>query len=498
MDLTSNNKDRKRRKPSIDMSTMVYGKVPPQAKEFEEAILGAIMLEPRVYEDVTEIIAAGSFYVEANQKIFEAMGLLYQKHMPIDILTVVEQLKQMELLDAVGGPYYVTKLTNAVVSTANTMAHARIVKQKFVGRELIRIAGEVIGDAYEDSVDVFDLLDDSQQKFSQVAGITPKQLTMADLCFEHSKVLDKRIQVHEAGGIQGISSGFPEMDAITFGWQPTDLITFAAMPSVGKTVLAMNLTANAALDPVKPTPVAFFSREMKPLKLMDRFVAMIAEFDMRLMKSGRITQFDMDTIMCNAYRILEKAPIYMVDASGWNWMDVRREARRLQKKYGVGMIIDDYIQISKDLDPRNKNKEGMLNTIAEENKATAHDLDIPFIQLSQLDAKGVEKKDHKATMNDMSGAAAISAHSDIVAYIYRPEYAGKQADDQGNSTQGKTIIEFLKHREGARESKVELQAKLNIQKFFPRNSQSIIPGKPADTKYQKADIPGVAEEEMPF
>ena len=170
MDITSLNKDRKRRKPSIDLSTMVYGKVPPQAKELEEAILGALMLEKSAFDTVSEIIKPECFYVDANQHIFRAMQSLQQKSVPIDILTVVEELKMQEMLDIVGGPYYVTKLTNSVVSTANIDAHARIVLQKFIQRELIKISGEIIGDAYEDSTDVFDLLDESETKMFNITN----------------------------------------------------------------------------------------------------------------------------------------------------------------------------------------------------------------------------------------------------------------------------------------------------------------------------------------
>src|SRR3982750_4913755 len=171
MDLTNLNKDRKsRRKSSVDLSSMVYGKVPPQAKDLEEAVVGAIMLEKGAFDTVVEILKPECFYVDANQRIFRAFQNLAQNSLPIDILTVVEELKKSEELDNVGGPYYVTKLTNAVVSTANIEAHSRIILQKFVQRELIRISGEIIGDAYEDSTDVFDLLDQSESKMFNITN----------------------------------------------------------------------------------------------------------------------------------------------------------------------------------------------------------------------------------------------------------------------------------------------------------------------------------------
>src|SRR5438876_4193303 len=170
MDLTNLNRDRKRRKSSLDLSTMVYGKVPPQAKDLEEAVLGAIMLEKNAFDTVAEILKPECFYVEGHQRIFRSMQALAQKSQPIDILTVVEELRTKEELEMVGGPYYVTKLTNTVVSSANIETHSRIVLQKFIQRELIRISGEIIGDAYEDSTDVFDLLDDAETKMFNITN----------------------------------------------------------------------------------------------------------------------------------------------------------------------------------------------------------------------------------------------------------------------------------------------------------------------------------------
>src|SRR5882757_5059735 len=260
MDLTNLNfnKDRSkfRRKPAVDLSTMVYGKIPPQAKELEEAVLGAIMLEKSAFDTVTEIIKPECFYVEANQLIFKAMMGLQQKSMPIDILTVVEELKFREQLDAVGGPYYVTKLTNSVVSTANIDAHARIVLQKFIQRELIRISGEIIGDAYEDSTDVFDLLDESETKmFNITNNYLRRDYASIDtiLVKTISRIEDLRSRQDD---ITGVPSGFASLDRVTYGWQNTDLIILAARPAVGKTAFALNLARNAVMHAGKPTPVA--------------------------------------------------------------------------------------------------------------------------------------------------------------------------------------------------------------------------------------------------
>ncbi|RYD89805.1 MAG: replicative DNA helicase, partial [Sphingobacteriales bacterium] len=259
MDLTNLNKDRdrkNRRKTPLDLSTMVYGKVPPQAKELEEAVLGAIMLEKGAFDAVVEVLKPECFYVDAHQKIYRAMKSLANKSQPIDILTVVEELRMLEDLEAVGGPYYITRLTNMVVSSANIEAHARIVLQKFIQRELIRISGEIISEAYEDSADVFDLLDKAEGKMYEVTSNHLKN------SYESiDTVLVKTIQRiedlrHQNADITGVPRGFPSIDKVTYGWQNTDLIILAARPAVGKTAFALNLARNAALDPRKQTPVA--------------------------------------------------------------------------------------------------------------------------------------------------------------------------------------------------------------------------------------------------
>src|ERR1700730_74282 len=238
MDLTNLNKDREmRRKPAVDLSTMVYGKIPPQAKELEEAVLGAIMLEKSAFDTVVEILKPECFYLEGHQRIYKAMQSLAQKSQPIDILTVVEELKMREELEIVGGPYYVTKLTNSVVSSANIETHSRIILQKFIQRELIRISGEIIGDAYEDSTDVFDLLDDAESKLFEITNNHLKKNfdeLPTVLAKAYSRIEELRNSKQD---ITGVPSGFASLDKITNGFQPTDLIIIAARPSVGKTAL---------------------------------------------------------------------------------------------------------------------------------------------------------------------------------------------------------------------------------------------------------------------
>src|ERR1044071_5519729 len=226
MDLTNLNKDRKTRRKSgpLDLGTMMYGKIPPQAKDLEEAVLGAIMLEKSAFDTVVEILKPDCFYVESNQRIYRSMQGLQQKNLPIDLLTVVEELKFREELELVGGAYYVSKLTNAVVSSANIEAHSRIILQKFIQREIIRISGEIIGDAYEDSTDVFDLLDEAESRLFEITNNhLRKNFDTIDsvLVKTISRIEDLRTRQDE---ITGVPTGFSHLDRITYGWQPSDLI----------------------------------------------------------------------------------------------------------------------------------------------------------------------------------------------------------------------------------------------------------------------------------
>src|SRR6476620_10405149 len=293
MDLTNLNRDKKnRRKSSPDLSTMIYGKVPPQAKDLEEAVLGAIMLEKGAFDSVVEILKPECFYVDGHQRIFKAMQSLANKSQPIDILTIVEELRMREELDMVGGPYYVTKLTNTVVSSSNIEAHSRIILQKFIQRELIRISGEIISDAYEDSTDVFNLLDQAESKMYEVTSNHLKNNYESI-----DSVLVKTIQRiedlrHRNEDITGVPSGFPSLDRVTYGWQSTDLIILAARPAVGKTAFALNLARNAALHPTKPPGVGLSSLERSAGQLVQRILAAESESLLEKIARGKLEEHE--------------------------------------------------------------------------------------------------------------------------------------------------------------------------------------------------------------
>jgi replicative DNA helicase len=476
MELT--NKDR-RRKRTVDLSSMMWGMVPPQARELEEAILGGLMLDKSCFETVSTILKPECFYVDGHQRIFAAISRLHAQSKPVDILTVVEELKFKEELDVIGGPYYITKLTSNVVSTANIEYHSHIILEKYRQREVIRICGEKIGEAYEDSCSTNEMLDELSRDVSNLleSGATDQGITMPENCNSFLIKLDDRIQKDKKGHIQGITSGFKEVDEKTHGWQPEDLITLAALSSVGKSCMALNLARNAALDPVNPVPTAFFSREMSKPKLMARLVAMESEILLDSIHSGKIDERMYQQIISKGIKSLEKAPLFLIPAAGMSWQEVRREARKLKRKYGVGFVIDDYVQLAVDIDIKNKNREQQLATISRENKQTAQLLGISYMQLSQVDKTINKRANKEPQLEDLRESSAIGNDSDIVGFLYRPEYHEIFSDETGHSTKGKVYWKFAKFRDGERNIKIELRSNLAIQKFYSKDDPE------ADKKY---------------
>lgn len=473
MDLTNLNRDRKtRRKAPLDLSTMMYGKVPPQAKDLEEAVLGAIMLEKGAFDTVVEVLKPECFYVEAHQRIFMAMKGLAGKSQPIDILTVVEELRSMEELDLIGGPYYVTKLTNSVVSSANIEAHSRIILQKFIQRELIRLSGEIISDAYEDSADVFDLLDQAESKIYEV---TSKHLRNS---YEQiDSVLVKTIQRiedlrHKNEDVSGVPSGFPTLDKCTYGWQNTDLIILAARPSVGKTAFALNLVRHAALNSLKPTPVAFFSLEMSAGQLVQRILSAESEIMLEKISRGRMEEHEMKQLYARGIQRLSQAPIYIDDTPALNIFELRAKCRRLKNTSNLGMIVIDYLQLmSGGGDNKNGNREQEISTISRSLKALAKELNIPIIALSQLSREVEKRKDGNKMpqLSDLRESGAIEQDADMVMFLYRPEYHDITQNEMGESNKGETFVRIAKHRNGSLEN-IRLKALLHIQKFIEDES----------------------------
>jgi replicative DNA helicase len=452
---------------------MMYGKIPPQARELEEAVLGAILLEKGAFDTIIEILKPECFYVEAHQMIFRSMQNLQNKSMPIDMLTVVEELKFQEQLDLVGGAYYISKLTNMVVSTANIEAHARIVLQKFIQRELIRISGEIIGSAYEDSTDVFDLMDDSETKMFNITNNYLKR-NFEDIGNALAKTITRIDELrNKTEEISGVPSGFSTLDRITFGWQPTDLIILAARPSVGKTAFALNLARNAALHPTKPQAVGFFSLEMSASQLVQRILSAESEIKMEKISRGKLEDYEYQQLHSKGIKKLESAPMFIDDTAALNIFEFRAKARRMVNKHNVKIIIIDYLQLMSGSGDRGTNREQEISTISRSLKALAKELNIPIIALSQLSRAVETRKESKMPqLSDLRESGAIEQDADLVMFIYRPEYYEVMNNEMGESTHGETHIRIAKHRNGSLEL-IKLRARLDIQKFEEMESEGI-------------------------
>ncbi len=471
MDLTNLNKERKLRRKSVPElgSTPMFAKLPPQARDLEEAVLGAVMLEKNAVDVAFEHLKPECFYIDAHQKIFAAMQSLQQKNFPIDLLTVVEELKAREELDLVGGPFYITKLTNSVVSSAHIEIHSKIILQKFIQRELIRVSNEIISDAYEDSTDVFDLLDLSESKLFEIANnyLRSETASIGNVLVETMKRIDELRESQDE--ISGVPTGYPRLDQITYGWQPGDLIILAARPSVGKTAFALNLARNAALHPHKPFAVAVFSLEMSASQLVQRILSAESEVKLEKIARGTLQDYEMNQLHSKGISVLSKAAIHIDDTPALNIFELRAKCRRLVNKHNVGLILIDYLQLmSGSGEGRNTNREQEISRISRDLKGLAKELQIPIIALSQL-SREVEKRKDKSfvpQLSDLRESGAIEQDADIVMFLYRPEYHDVKQDEDGGSTEGKAFLKIAKHRNGQLDT-VEFSSLLSIQKFVP-------------------------------
>jgi len=432
---------------SLHQQVFEIGKLPPQATDLEEAVLGAMMLEKDALTNVIDILQPKSFYKESNGRIYGAIQTLFNNSEPVDILTVTNQLKKTGELEIVGGAYYITSLTNRVASAANAEFHARIISQKYIQRELIRISTETIRKAYEDTTDVFDLLDDAESSLYSVVetNIRKNYDKMSTLIGAAIKQIE--VARGQKTGVTGVESGFTELDRITSGWQNSDLIIIAARPAMGKTAFVLSLGRNAAVDFGKP--IAVFSLEMSSLQLVSRLISSESELNAEKLRKGQLEDHEFEQLNAKIGKLAE-APIFIDDTPALSIFELRAKARRLHQQHGIRMIVVDYLQLmTAGGDNRNGNREQEISSISRSLKSIAKELNIPVIALSQL-SRAVETRggDKKPQLSDLRESGAIEQDADMVLFIHRPEYYGLEADEAGNSTQGKAEIIIAKHRNG--------------------------------------------------
>jgi len=424
-----------------------YGRIPPQAVDLEEAVLGAIMLEKDAVIAVLDILKPESFYKEAHQKMYQAIIDLSTRQEPIDILTVTEELKKRELLNEVGGALYITQLTSRIASAAHLEYHARIVAQKFIQRELIRVASEIQAKAYDESNDVDELLDFSErQLFSIAEGNIRKETAKINILIKEAIH-----QIEEASkredSLSGVPSGFTKLDRLTSGWQRSDLIIIAARPSMGKTAFVLSMARNMAVEHKRP--VALFSLEMSSIQLVNRLIVAETELPSDRIRNGRLEQYEWEQL---EYRIkgLVEAPIFIDDTPAITIYEIRAKCRRLKNRYDIQVIIIDYLQLMSGPGDSKGNREQEVSTISRALKGIAKELNVPIIALSQLN-RSVELRsgNKRPQLSDLRESGAIEQDADIVCFIHRPEKYGIDVDEEGNSTKGIAEIIVAKHRNGA-------------------------------------------------
>src|SRR3569833_2838438 len=425
------------------------GKLPPQAVDLEEAVLGALMLEKDALSSVIDILKPDVFYKESHQKIFSAIRQLFERTSPVDILTVTAQLRQQGELEMIGGAYYITELTNRVASAANIEYHSRIIIQKFIQRELIRISTEVINNAYEDTTDVLDLLDKAEKNLFDIAqkNLRRDSRKMDDIIHETLKEIEALKDKKD--GLTGVASGFTDQDRMTSGWQKSDLVIIAARPAMGKTAFVLSCARNAAVDFNRP--VVVFSLEMSSVQLVNRLISGETEIEQEKIRKGTLEEWEWQQIHSKIGR-LEQAPLIIDDTPALNIFEFRAKCRRLKSQHDVQLIIIDYLQLmqGKGDGKGGGNREQEIGSISRALKSVAKELNVPVIALSQL-SRAVENRpggSKRPMLSDLRESGSIEQDADMVLFLFRPEYYGMTEAENNNPTQGVGEVIIAKHRNG--------------------------------------------------
>jgi replicative DNA helicase len=430
------------------------GRKLPQAMELEEAVLGALMLEKDAFFIISDVqLTPECFYYPAHQMIFRAIQSLAAKQLPIDILTVVEQLKRDGCLDEAGGAPYIAELSQRVLSGAHVDYHARIVMQKHIARELINYSNNVIKDAFDEMKDVDELMQEAEGRLFEITqrNIKKDAVHIAPILKEaHQKIREAAARE----GLSGLESGFTDLDRITMGWQPSDLIIIAARPAMGKTALVLSMLRNMAVN--YKTPVAMFSLEMPDIQLVNRLIVNVAELEGEKIRSGQLVGHEWDQLDFKVAELYE-APIYIDDTASLSVFELRSKARRLVREHGVKCIFIDYLQLMNASGMQYNNRQEEVTHISKSLKALAKELQIPIIALSQLNRSTVTRTGtgketnldiNRPQLSDLRESGSIEQDADIVCFIHRPEYYKILEDESGRDLRGKAYLLIAKHRNG--------------------------------------------------
>jgi len=442
---TKNIRTRRSIKTDAVNAASEIGKMPPQAISVEESILGALLLSQQAVNDVIDILHIETFYKVEHQKIFSCIKQLFGESEKIDILTVTEKLRKNGDLDFVGGPAYVARLTNRVASTAHVEVHARIISEKHILRSLIDVSSEVIKNSYDETQDVFEILNEAEEGFFKITegNIKKSYASVKDAVAEAIEEIQKASENKD--GISGVPSGFRELDKLTSGWQKSDMIVLAARPAMGKTAMVLSMARNAAIEYGKG--VAIFSLEMSNVQLTKRLIAMETGISSEKLKKGFTDEADWQQLHSRISNLAE-APIFIDDTPALSIFELRAKCRRLKMQHDIQMVVIDYLQLMT-AGLKSGNREQEISMISRSIKEIAKEINVPIIALSQL-SRSVETRggDKRPMMSDLRESGAIEQDADMICFIYRPEYYGLTEDENGMPTAGITEIIVAKHRNG--------------------------------------------------
>lgn len=435
-------------KATSPVISLERGKIPPQAVNLEEVVLGAMLIDKKGVDEAIDILHPDAFYSKKHQVIYEAIHQLFESGEPVDLLTVANRLRQNQKLEVAGGEFYLVQLTQKVSSSAHIEFHARIVLQKYIQRSLIKISNEIINDSYDETIDVFDLLDTAESKLYDVSqgNLQSSVQTAQNLVIQAKRNIE---EIANREGLSGVPSGFTKLDKLTSGWQPSDLIIIAARPGMGKTALTLSMARNMAID--HNVPVAFFSLEMSSVQLITRLISSETGLSSETLRTGNLEKHEWEQLNVKV-KDLEAAPLYIDDTPSLSIFDLRAKARRLASQYGIKVIMVDYLQLmTAGGNHKGGNREQEISTISRNLKALAKELNVPVIALSQL-SRAVETRtgSKRPILSDLRESGAIEQDADIVSFIYRPEYykIDEWDDEERSPTEGQAEFIVAKHRNG--------------------------------------------------
>ena len=421
--------------------SMMLDKVPPQNPEAEQSVLGSMLLDKEAIIKAQETLRPGDFYRDSHRVIFEAIIALFNRGQAVDLITLSEILRQEGKLEEVGGLTYLSELANLVPSAANIENYARIVQEKAVLRALITEATRIVGRVYSADEEIESVLDQAEQAIFNISQ------RRAGRGYSHIKdVLDSALDQIEflfshRGEVTGVPTGFKDLDELTCGLQPSDLIIIAARPSMGKTQLALNIARYAAVENPKPVPVAIFSLEMAKEQLAMRLLSAEATIDSQRLRTGHLTDEHWKRLVTALGRLSE-APIFIDDTPAVSLMEMRARSRRIKQEHGLGLILIDYLQLMQ-TSGRKENRQQEISEISRSLKALARELKVPVVALSQLSRAVEQRTERRPMLSDLRESGAIEQDADLVAFLYRDDYYNKESE-KPNITE----ISIAKQRNG--------------------------------------------------